>query len=125
MSFFPTFPGAYTMSAVSASATGSAIDLRGSNGNFMMICSAGQNGPSGGASATFWLEHNPFYDPVTGWTQLGALFTASSTGVANPFLTASFSAGAYGFVRARLSAVFSAAQTGTANVAIFILPGQS
>lgn len=112
-------PGGYSLSAQSASATGSAVDLRASNGMFMLIVSA-SGGASGGASATLQPKHS---HDLTAWTNLGALYTASATGVANPFLTASYSAGSYGFVRIDLTAVFSAAQTGTAAIWAFIQPG--
>ncbi len=109
----------YSLSAVSASATGSAIDLRASNGNFMLIISA-TGGASGGASATLQPKHSP---DLTAWTNLGVVLTASATGVALTPIVLSFSAGAYGYVRVDTTAVFSAAQTGTATVWAWIQPG--
>lgn len=109
----------YSFSGLSASATGSAIDLRASNGNFMLIIFT-TGGPSGGASATVQPQHS---HDLTAWTNLGALLTASATGAANPYLTASFSAGAYAYVRINATAVFSAAQTGTATMWAWIQPG--
>jgi hypothetical protein len=117
--YFPS--GGYTLSAQSASGTGSAIDLRASNGNFMLIISA-SGGASGGASATLQMQHS---HDLTAWTNVGAVLTASATGAANPFLTASHSAGAYGYIRVNATGVFSAAQTGTGTVWAFILPGNN
>lgn len=111
--------GGYTLSGVSASAFGAPIDLRGSNGNFLLIISA-SGGASGGASATLQPQHS---HDLTAWTNLGVVLTASATGAANPFLTASFSAGAYAYVRVNATGVFSAAQTGTGTVWAWIQPG--
>lgn len=110
--------GAYSVSGQSASGTGSALDLRGSNGNFMLIISA-SGGASAGASATVQPKHS---HDQTAWTNLGALYTASANAT-QPMLTASYSAGAYGFVRVDLTGVFSAAQTGTGTIWAFIVPG--
>lgn len=108
----------YSLSGVSASATGSAVDLRASNGNFMLIISAA-GGASAGASATLQPKHS---HDLTAWTNLGALLTASAN-TTQPFLTGSYSAGAYGYVRVDTTAVFSAAQTGTAAIWAWIQPG--
>lgn len=108
----------YSLSAVSASAFGSAINLRASNGNFMLIISA-SGGASAGASATLQPQHS---HDLTAWTNLGALLTASANAT-QPFLTGSYSAGAYGYVRVYATAVFSAAQTGTAAVWVWVQPG--
>lgn len=123
MSFYPSQPIGWSVSGFSASGTGSAVDLRGSNGNFMVWSSASSNGPSALASATWQLDHSL---DLTNWLPFVALVTSSATGgAANSVITASYSAGAYGFIRARVSAVFSAAQTGTASVWIAIVPGRA
>ena len=117
--FGPYWPsGGYSLSGQNASGTGSAVDLRESNGNFMLIISA-SGGASAGASATLQPQHS---HDLTAWTPLGALLTASANGT-QPFLTASFSAGAYGYVLVTATGVFSAAQTGTGTIWAFILPG--
>lgn len=118
----PYFPsGGWSLSGQSASGTGTAFDIRASNGNFLVIASAGQNGPSGGASATVFIQHSP---DLTAWTNL-TQFTASSTGVVNTMLNQWHSAGAYAYVRATITALWSAAQTGTAQISVFILPGNN
>lgn len=111
--------GGYSLSAISASSTGSAIPLQLTNGFFMLIISA-SGGASAGASATLQPQHS---HDLTAWTNLGVVLTASANAT-QPMLTASFSAGAYGYARVNTTAVWSAAQTGTAAVWAYILPGR-
>lgn len=111
----------YSLSGISASATGSAINLRASNGNFMLTVSAGTNIALGSALASATLQPKHSFD-LTAWTNLGALLTASAHPT-QTMLTGSYSAGAYGYVRVDATAVFSAAQTGTAVIWAHIQPG--
>ncbi len=111
--------GGYSLSGISASSTGSAIDMRGTNGAFMLILSA-SGGASGGASATVYVQHS---HDLTAWMQMGQLVTASATGTVNSLYSAQFSGMAYGYVRVNATAVFSAAQTGTGAVWAYIMPG--
>lgn len=117
--------GGYSHSAASASGTGSALDFRASNGNFLLWFSASAQGAanaSGGASATLFLQHS---HDLTAWTNIGVVMTASATGAAASTFTASYSAGAYGFVRTFVTAVFSAAQTGTGVIYTYLQPGDN
>lgn len=107
----------YLLSAVSAEVTGMAqLDLRATNGHFLLWTSGSSNGPTAGASAIIQVQHS---HNTTGWTNLGAVFTASAGGV----YTASYSAGAYGYLRSIVTKCYSAAQTGTGTIYQFVQPG--
>ena len=105
----------YLLSGVSAQKTGSAIDMRASNGHFMRFYSASADGPSANGSAIYDLLHS---HDLTAWTVLERV-----TAVEAAIGTAHFSAGAYAYLMASASLLYSAAETGTAALWLHITPG--
>lgn len=96
--------------------TGSALDLRASNGTFLMTYSASSNGPTAGGSANIVLQHSHDF---TSWVVMGKYTASDAAGWA----TARLAAGPYAYVRATVGAVYSAAQTGTGSVWVHLHGG--
>jgi hypothetical protein len=106
---------AWSLSGVSASATGSAIDLRASNGHFYRYVSGSANGPTAGGSSIIDLRHS---HDLTAWMVLETL-----TAVKGTQYSAWHSAGVYAYIRADVRLAYSAAQTGTGVTYCWIQPG--
>jgi hypothetical protein len=105
----------WSLSGVSASATGSAIDVRASNGRVYRYISASANGPTAGGSSIIDIRHS---HDLTAW-----MVVESVTAVKGTQYTAWHSAGAYGYFRADVRLTYSAAETGTGVMAVWLQGG--
>lgn len=105
----------WSLSGVSASATGSAVDMRASNGNFFRYISASADGPTAGGSAIMDMRHS---HDLTAWMVIDTITATKGTQY-----TGWYSAGAYAYIRMDTRLVYSAAQTGTGTMYVWIQAG--
>jgi hypothetical protein len=111
----------YVYSGTASEGTGTAIvDARISNGTFLTYWECSGIGKSALASAVFSILHS---HDSTAWTPVATLTASAGTTGQIFSATARYAAGPYAYLGVRINEAYSAAETGTAHLQVYIMPG--